>query len=152
MLEQLPGGWTLERLKAKTPEERFTVWQNARRLGTPDALSLARYIETCGLDFAERGGMSLNDPRAVEMQEIIESPEGRAACLAATEKGLPAMAGVEPLIIAQMGSRYGAFNQMTNTAGALVGTLMMSLGYRLAGRGNMPQGAVAQTAATWRKL
>lgn len=145
----LAGGWTYEKLKAKSAEERFRIWENARRKGTPEALDLAEYIQCCGLDLGGRGGMSRSDPRALEMDEVIQSREGRAACLRATEEGLPALAGAEPLIIAKMGDRYGPFSQMTNVAGFLVGSLMLSLGYVISGRGNMPPGSVAKTAATW---
>lgn len=150
MSEQHAGGWTLEKLQARSPEERFTVWENARRKGTPEALALAEFIARSGLDYSPKGGMSLSDPRAIEMDEIIHSPLGRAACLEATAAGRPALAGVEPLIVEKMGARYGAFSQMTNTAGYFVGNLMLSEGYEIAGRGNMPPGSVAKTAAVWK--
>ena len=91
----------------------------------------------------------MSDPRVIEMREIIESDEGRAACLKATETGLPALAGVEPMIVERMGGRYGAFSQMTVTAGSIVGELMLSRGYKIVGRKKMPEGAVATTAAMW---
>lgn len=128
MSEELAGGWTRKKLEAKSPEERYTVWHNARRAATPEALQLATFIETSGLDYAPSGGISLSDPRVLEMRAIIEAPEGRRACLDANERGLPALAGVEPLIVAQMGRRYGAFSQMTLTAGGLVAEVMYSLG------------------------
>ena len=53
------------------------------------------------------------------------------------------------MIVARMGDRYGAFSQMTLTAGGIVGELMHSLGYEVAGRRDMPAGSVAQTAARW---
>jgi hypothetical protein len=144
--------WTLETLKAKSPEERFTIWQNAKRLGTAEALDLVRFIETSGLDYAPSGGMSRSDPRALEMEEIIQSPEGRAGCLRSTEDGRPALAGVEPLIVAKMGARYGAFSQMTQMAGRLVGDLMLSLGYEVDRQADMPAGSVAQSATIWRSV
>ncbi|QUD90358.1 hypothetical protein [Phenylobacterium montanum] len=149
LTEGLAGGWTIEKLKARSPEERYTVWRNALRKGTPEALQLARAIEGSGLDYAEKGGISMSDPRVLEMRDIIESADGRKACIQATAAGLPALAGVEPLIVAKMGNRYGAFSQMTVTAGSLVGEIMPSLGYRISGQRKMPDGSVAQTAAFW---
>jgi hypothetical protein len=149
LTEQLPAGWTLEKLQAKTPEERFNAWSNARGKGTPEALRLVRFIQDSGLDYHPSGGISLSDPRVIEMKEIIESPEGRKACLEALAEGLPALAGVEPLIVAQMGARYGAFSQMTLTAGGLVAEVMTALGYRKAPARKMPPGSVAKTAAFW---
>lgn len=62
-MTQLAGGWTLEKLQAKSDEERFNVWVNARAKGTPDALELARFIEESGLNYAPTGGISLIFPR-----------------------------------------------------------------------------------------
>jgi hypothetical protein len=147
--KQLAGGWTFEKLQAKTPEERFNVWVNARRLGTPEALELATFIEGCGLDYGPTGGISMSDPRVVEMDEIINSDAGRTACLKAVQNGEPALSGVERLIVAQMKDRYGAHSQMTVTAGSLVGMLMYSLGYEKGRSRSMPEGSVATQAATW---
>jgi len=149
MSDQLAGGWTLAKLQARSPEERFTIWENARRKGTPDALALARFIEICGLDYAPTGGISMSDPRVIEMDEIINSPQGRAACLDAVAKGEPALAGVEPLIREQMGSQYGSFSQITVTAGSLVGILMSGLGYAKGPPRPMPKSSIAKSAATW---
>ena len=149
MTEKMAGGWTLEKLAARSAEERYTVWRNALKQGTPEAMQLAQFIEASGLDFAEKGGISMSDPRVLEMRDIIESPEGRKACIDAVAKGLPALAGVEPMIVAKMENRYGAFSQMTVTAGSIVGELMPTLGYRISGQRKMPAGSVAQTAAFW---
>lgn len=92
----------------------------------------------------------MSDPRVLEMRGIIESPAGVSACIAATEQGLPALAGVEPMIIEKMSSRYGSFSQMTLTAGGIVGEVMRRQGYDIADtRGKMPPGSVAQMAACW---
>jgi hypothetical protein len=149
MTETLAGGWTLEKLKAQTPEQRYNLWTNARRIGTPEALKLALFIESSGLNYAERGGISMTDPRVIEMWEIINSPGGRRACVEANDKGLPALAGVEPLIIAKMGERYGSFSQMTVTAGSLVAEVMYGLGYKKGPSRPMPEGSVAKTAVIW---
>ncbi|MDX2336260.1 hypothetical protein [Brevundimonas vesicularis] len=148
-MSQLAGGWTLEKLQAKSAEERFNVWVNARAKGTSEATELARFIEQSGLDYAPSGGISMSDPRVIEMDDIISSAEGQAACLQATADGLPALAGVEPMIVEQMGSRYGSFSMMTVTAGSLVGSLMLSKGYKIASQKKMPEGSVAKTAAFW---
>ncbi|WP_426039935.1 hypothetical protein [Brevundimonas sp. DC300-4] len=148
-MAQLAGGWTLEKLQAKTPEERFNVWTNARAKGTPEADDLAAFIESSGLNYTPTGGISMSDPRVIEMREIIESPAGQAACLAATAGGLPALAGVEPMIVERMGVRYGQFSMMTVTAGSIVGGMMLSKGYTIESQKKMPEGSVAKTAAFW---
>ena len=150
MSEVFAGGWTLAKLKAKSPEDRYRVWENARRRGDADAMALARLIETSGLEYAEQGGISMTDPRVIEMDEVITSEAGRRACVDATAAGLPALAGVEPLIVERMGDRYASHSQITVTAGSLVGQVMYALGYEKAGQAKMPDGSVAKTAATWR--
>jgi len=88
-----------------------------------------------------------DDPR--ETEEAINSPEGKEACLSATADGLPALAGVEPLIAAKLGAHYGAHDGLTVPAGYQVDTLMRQLGYKETGKGVMPEGSVAKTAAVW---
>jgi hypothetical protein len=145
----LAGGWTHERLAAKTAEERYNVWVNAKAKGAPEAQELARFIEASGLEYAPTGGISMSDPRVLEMRDVIESAEGQAACLKATAEGLPALAGVEPMIVERMGGRYGQFSMMTVAAGSIVGELMLSKGYKIEKQKKMPEGSVAKTAACW---
>ena len=76
MTDQLAGGWTLEKLRAKSPEERYTVWINARRNGSVEALELAKFIEASGLEYAPQGGISLSDPRVIEMRDVMSLPRG----------------------------------------------------------------------------
>lgn len=148
--EALAGGWTRSKLRAKTLAERYTIWENAKSKGTPDALQLAIVIEQLGEPYGPAGGISMSDPRVLEMRDIIEAPEGRAACLDTTRAGEPALAGVEPMIVAAMGPRYGSFSQMTVTAGSIVGELMRSEGYEVSGQRKMPAGSIAKTAAVFK--
>lgn len=75
--------------------------------------------------------------------------EGKKAACEATEAGLPALAGIEPLIVADLGDRYHPHNDGTKSAGGIVGELMRFLGCELAGHADMPSGSVAKTAALW---
>jgi hypothetical protein len=52
--------------------------------------------------------------------------------VAATEKGLPALCGVEPLLTKELGSRYNPHYMGTNSAGVIMGELMRHLGYAAA--------------------
>lgn len=94
----------------------------------------------------------MSDPRVLEMREVIESKDGQAACLTATADGLPALAGVEPMIVAKTGSRYGQFSMMTVTAGSIVGELMLGKGYKIAAQKKMPDGSVAKSSILGRSL
>jgi hypothetical protein len=110
---------------------------------------LKRLCEVAGLPFSDDACLTLDDPITVKMHEIINSKEGRAAAIAATQVGLPAMAGVDPLLQVALGVDYGPHNMGTATAGGLVGELMTSLGYRNTGQKELPAGCVAKTAAMW---
>jgi hypothetical protein len=146
---KLPGKITIAKLQAMSAKERENLWVTARRHDTEEAQNLVSVIETLGLPYSEHGGMKMDSPIAIKMYEIINSSEGRDACLEATKAGLPALAGVDQLLSEALGVDYHAGNQATHTAGYIVGSLMISLGYELSGRKKMPPGSVAKVAATW---
>jgi hypothetical protein len=72
------------------------------------------------------------------MREVIYSNGGRAAALAATKAGLPAMAGIDPMLQEALGSDYGPHNMGTHTAGGIVGELMQSLATKTSGKNRSP--------------
>lgn len=87
----------------------------------------------------------------LKMEEIVWSVDGRKAAIAATEKGLPALAGVEPLFTAELGERYHPHDGGTMNACYIVAGLMRHLGYVEDGQGSMPNGSVAKTAMKWKQ-
>jgi hypothetical protein len=93
--------------------------------------------------------LTLDDPITLKMEEIILSPEGRQAAIAATAAGLPAMAGIDPILSTALGDDYGKHNFATATAGDFVAKLMRSLGYKEAGSRKLPSHCVAKTALFW---
>jgi hypothetical protein len=140
---------TVEKLKRMTPEQRATLYENARKRLDQGGREVMNLIDSLGLPLRS-GGMSLSDPVYVRMEEIVWSAEGKKACIMATEIGSPALAGVELLIVEDLGDRYHPHNDGTKSAGGIVGELMRHLGYEHAGHGDMPPGSVAKTAALWR--
>lgn len=142
--------WSLDELKALSVHDRATLYKNASRLAhMPEARSLKKLIEEAGLPFSDDACLTMDDPITVKMHEIINSPEGRAAAVKAVKDGLPAMAGIDPMLQIALAGDYGAHNMGTATAGGLVGELMQSLGYRKDKQKALPEGCVAKTAATW---
>ncbi len=99
----------------------------------------------------DRSGITNDEPLSIEMEAVINSDEGRAACVAAASSGLPSLAGVEPLIVAALGVRYSERYMATVQAGYQVGTLMKALGYHITRQGKMPEDSVAKTAACWQR-
>ncbi len=143
--------WTLERLKAMTAADRHTLYKNAcAKAHTPEGAAMKAMIEQAGLPYSDDTSLNWEDPITLKMHEIINSPTGRDAALAATAAGEAAMAGVDPLLQVALGVDYGAHNQGTNTAGSIVAHLMRSLGYQNAGKKALPAHCVAKTAETWR--
>jgi hypothetical protein len=142
--------WTIEDLGALSVHDRATLFRNASRLAhTPEGSALKALLLEAGLPFSEEGMLSSDDPICLKMHDIIFSPEARDSAVAATKAGLPAMAGVDPLLQIALGVDYGPHNWGTVIAGSMVGEVMQSLGYRNLRQGKLPAGCVAKTAAMW---
>jgi hypothetical protein len=141
--------FTLEELKLLGPERRAVLYENAKKHLHEGGQEVIDLIEASGLPL-RAGGMRMSDPVYIRMEEIAWSPEGRAAALKATKDGLPALAGVEPLIREALGDRYNPHDMGTMNAGYIVGEVMRHLGYVDAGQSKMPEGSVAKTAMIWK--
>jgi hypothetical protein len=138
--------YTLEQIKGMTLHQRHTLWKNARTRTNPEAREVVRMVEECGLPYSESKALRMDDPITMRMYEIINSPEGKASMIAATERGLPAIDGVDRRLSEELGVDYGGHNMATNTAGVLVAECMERLGYRKTGRkGRLTEGSVAKT-------
>ena len=149
--ERFIGGWTRASLAARTAEERYAIWKRARLLRTADGNQLAREIERLGLPYAEPGQLGQDDPLRVAIANIVASPEARTGCIEATLDGLPAIAGVDPMLHDALGPTYRQSDEAIATAGALVAELMGSLGYVPAGDKDLPNRYVARRGVFWKR-
>lgn len=143
--------WNKTKLTALNPQERLTLWARARTMVTEEAKALTRNIEELGLPYSDLAGLKMDDPATIKMYEIINSKEGRAACIAATDDGLPAIAGVDHMLSQALGVEYQQDNRGTVTAGILVGQMMTYLGYVQVSKRPLPEGSVAKTGAYWKR-
>lgn len=141
--------YTLDDLKLMSPVERAVLYQNATKLRDNGGQAVIDLIESSGLSLRS-GGTTLDDPVYLRMEEIIWSNEGRDAAKKATAMGLPALAGVEPLLQAALRERYSPHDMGTVSAGSIVGALMRHLGYVQAGEAKLPDNCVAKTAMRWK--
>ncbi len=148
--ERFIGGWTRSKLAARSPEERYAIWKRARGLRTADGNQLAREIELLGLP-AEPGLLGEDEPMRARMAEIIASPEARSACIEATLDGLPAIAGIDPLLHEAFGAAYRKSDEAIVTAASLVAKLMRGLGYVEAGSKSLPGRYVARSGVFWKR-
>jgi hypothetical protein len=112
---------------------------------TEEAMATVKLIDSLDLPLSF-GGMSTDHPLYLEMMEVAWSADGKKAALDAVEKGLPAMAGVDPLLQKAMGSRYSADQQGTLNAGYIIAEVMRHLGYE-----KDKEAAPLPTAATWKR-
>lgn len=142
---------TLEQIVRMSPTERRTLYNNALKLGTGEAKLVVKLIADNRLLASSGGGLPHEDPVILEIEAIIASDQGRAKAKEAADTGLPALAGVDPLLQAGLGEDYGTFDT-TNWAGSFVAIEMESMGYVQTGKKKkMPEGCVAKTAAHFEK-
>lgn len=113
--------WTKDKLSALSASERAQLYANAVSQDTDEGKALAALIEELGLPFSESGGITGDHPLVEAMRSVIFSDEGQRACIEAAESGLPALAGVDPMLAEKFGADYGAHNMTTNWAGSRVG-------------------------------
>jgi len=149
--ERFIGGWTRSSLAARTPAERYAIWKRARMLRTADGNQLAREIERLGLPYAEPGQLADDHPMRTAMAEIINSLAGRSACVEATLDGLPAIAGVDPLLHDAFGRDYRQSDEAVATVQALIALVMDELGYAPAGEKALPSRYIARAGVFWKR-
>ena len=149
--ERFIGGWTRSGLAARTPQERHAIWKRARRLRTADGNQLAREIERLGLPYEAPTGLAEDDPLHRRIADIVASPQARSGCIEATLDGLPAIAGVDPLLHDALGPDYRKSDEAVAAAAALVAELMRSLGYVEAGSKALPARYVARSGVFWKR-
>lgn len=142
--------WTLEELRAMSVHMRADLYGNACRLAhTPDGAALKALIEDIGLPYSEDAALKGDDPITLRIIEIVYSKAGREAALKWHNDGWPAMAGIDPLLQADLKQDYGIHNRGTIKAGEITGALMRSLGFSKGPEEQLPKHCIAQTAATW---
>ena len=135
------------KLRAMSVHDRHRLWVNARGIDSAEARAVVELIENIGLPYSEEGSLKLDSPLGRKMEEIIFSAKGRAAGLEATKRGLPAMAGIDPLLAAALGVDYGPHNDATIQAGYLVAIMMRMQGCKNSGKkGKLPASCIAKTA------
>jgi hypothetical protein len=141
-----------ETLRAMPVSQRHQLYKNALKLDTDEAHQLIERLKKMGLPFSDNSALSLDDPISLKMYEIIHSNAGTSAMKAAAEKGIPPMAGVDPLLAEALGVDYGPHNMATQTAGYFVAQRMRTLGYKHAGKSmTLPSGCVARSAIVFQR-
>jgi hypothetical protein len=136
--------WTVERVKALSPGERWTLYSNAMKLSTPPAAALVRLIDEAGLPLSSGGGLPAEHPTIMAIREVVMGPRGVQAGIDAIQKGLPALAGVDPLLQVEVPG-YSA-PDTHSWAGTFVAEAMEMAGYRRTKPGPLPPTCKAKTA------
>jgi hypothetical protein len=140
-------GYDIEKLRALSPVGRHNLWVNALKQAdtNPKAAEIVHLIETSGLDYRREKSLTLDDPISKRMEMVIFSPEGKTAALEATAQGLPALAGIDPLLVDALGKDYGKHNEATAQAGFVLTNMMRQLGYENGGSAPLPKNCVARS-------
>jgi hypothetical protein len=138
--------WTLEKLRNLSLKQREALFDNAREKDTPEAREIISLMVDNDLLVREGGGLPREHPIIQHMEEVIRSDQGRAAARQAAEQGLPAMAGIDPLLQAALGAAYG-HHDTTSWAGTLTAEIMAEAGYVQTRKAPLPPACVAKTAA-----
>jgi hypothetical protein len=139
--------YSLEGLRSMAPDARAVLYQNAMKRLDRGGQAIVDMIDQNNLSLSS-GDMLSSDPDYTRMDEIIWARKSEA--LKAIEAGLPALAGIEPFIRAELGDRYRPQNGGTINAGYLTAGMMRHLGFVDDGPGQMPEGSVAKTAMKWK--
>jgi hypothetical protein len=142
---------TVLQLPQLTDDQLWQKYENCREKQSDEALLQIAEIEALIIDRANvsigETGVKLHSGFGKLMEETVNSNESEAAAKTATHADLPAMAGVEPLLVLRFGLAYSKRYEATVQAGYLVGKMMVRLGFARSGRkGPMPPGSVAKTA------
>ncbi|HWF77933.1 MAG TPA: hypothetical protein VN694_12240 [Caulobacteraceae bacterium] len=145
------GGVTRSWLRARSQNERYSVWKRAKALHSAEGNHLARAIELLGLPYAEPEPLGEGDELLARMREIMAEPRARAAAVEATLDGLPAMAGVDVLMHEELGEAYRRNEAAVPTAQQLTAELMAGLGYAEAGVKDLPARCVARSGVYSRR-
>jgi hypothetical protein len=138
--------WTVEKLRALSLKQRETLFENARSQNSADAKHVIDLLVQNDLLTREGGGLPREHPTIQQMEEVIRSGKGRAAAIEAADQGLAAMAGIDPLLQAALGAKYGQ-HDTTSWAGTLTAEIMAEAGYVQAGKKPLPPTCSAKTAA-----
>ncbi|MBA3810058.1 MAG: hypothetical protein H0X27_00120 [Caulobacteraceae bacterium] len=145
------GGWTRGKLRQRSQTELHAVWKRARALHSAEGNHLARAIERLGLPYAEPAPLAANDKLMIAMRDVMASATARSAAIEATLDGLPAMAGIDPLLHDRLGEDYRRDAAAAPAAQALVADLMTALGYVEAGAKDLPARCVARSGVYWKR-
>ena len=140
--------WNIERLTAMSPDERWNLYANAMRMGTPEAKALLLLIDGSGLALSKGGGLPAEHPTIKAIREVVMSPEGVQAGVNAIKAGQPALAGVDPLLQAEVPG-YSA-PDTHSWAGTFVAEAMEIAGYQRTTAGPLPATCRAKTAMRFR--
>lgn len=140
---------TLEKLQKMTTQERHQLYLNAHKLRDRGGQEVLDLLLASGLPM-HQGALTNDDPMFLRMQEIIWAKDVQELLIAATQKGLPALAGVDAILANEFGSQYSKIHLVTHSAGSVVAQVMRMRGYNMIQESaKMPEGSIAKTAALW---
>ena len=143
--------WTTEELTKLSDNDLLGLYDNCVRLGSEEAQgileSILKLLVARDTPAAGDTGLKITSPVGKLLIRLVNSPVGVAGAIDATARGLPALAGIEPLLIDSLGVSYSRRMDASTQAGSVIGKMMNRLGHHRTGKkGPMPEGSIAATA------
>ena len=142
--------WTREKIEALSPQRRGALFDNAQASPTDEAKRIIDLMVEHDLLIRNRDGLPRKHPIIQTIERIVRSPEGIEAGKAASDDGLPAIAGVDRMLVEALGEKYGTYDT-TSWAGTFMNDVMVEAGYIQTKKKHMPRGYVAKYAAFFEK-
>ena len=78
--------WTKEKLASKSPHERETIYKNAKKKSTPEAIALVKMIEEAGLPYSDTSCPTNDDPLTIAIYDVVHSAPGLRPLLMQSRK------------------------------------------------------------------
>jgi hypothetical protein len=142
----VPKPWTLARLQALNPVELERLYSRAVAAGSAEGDEIAELVVKHDLPLRIGGGLTRGHQTIQAIEKVIRSPAGKAAAIAAMERGEAPMAGLDPLLKDSLGVAYGN-KDTTSWAGTFAAEEAEAEGWVRKGRKSLPASCVAKTAA-----
>jgi hypothetical protein len=136
--------WNIDRLRQLSPTQRWNLYANAMRSGREEGRQIMAILDESGLALSEGGGLPAEHPTIVAIREVVMSPAGVRAGVEAIKAGLPALAGIDPMLQQQVPGYSSADTH--SWAGTYVAEAMEMVGYRRTTPGPLPATCRAKTA------
>lgn len=145
----MPKPITLEMLEKMTIKERLNIYEQARKINSPEADNVIELLFQHKLIDSAGGGLPRHHMIIQSVERVCRSPDAICEAVKAAQSGEAPMAGVDPMLVREI-REYGHFDT-TSWAGSFVAEEIEALDWIRSGRKALPAKCVARTAAFFKQ-